>query len=414
MAFLLLFGLALLYGRANFYRDPLSVFFDPERARTRWYSAFREYQANVFIDQVAVAHSQGVAFQKAGKRPRLCASFLTTKREGPQYIEVNIFDSASNTLVINGQSSIGSALEGLTEAERSALYLAVFFTNSDPTVHPTWKKPWLRGLLDEVYTYNTTASELQKLQQFEIDQAVKPKGVFDYTYALRHCYDHGAEWIAIFEGDVIFAHGWFAKTLDGLWQIKDVLRKRPNEWLFMRLFNQERSTGWSSRRIGRNNEHWISLGVGTAMAAMLLTLRRKSPAIKKYVDNGTVLVICCIAIPTFVILFFQAGKASMLPPSPGVRVESFGCCSQAMVFPREQIPPTVQYLREKEEGQVDLMLNDRSRATGLARIALYPVQVQHIGELRSFPALPKLTNSRHELGSRNHEFGCPGYLEHDI
>ena len=86
--FFLLFGLALLYGRANFYRDPLSVFFDPERAHTRWYSAYREKQANAYIEQVASDHAKGRAFRKAGASPRLCATFLTTKRDGPQYIEV--------------------------------------------------------------------------------------------------------------------------------------------------------------------------------------------------------------------------------------------------------------------------------------------------------------------------------------
>ena len=87
-AFLILIGLALLYGRVNFYRDPLSVFYNPERAHTRWYSAFRESQANAYIEQVAADHAKGRAFRRAGPDPKLCATFLTTKREGPQYIEV--------------------------------------------------------------------------------------------------------------------------------------------------------------------------------------------------------------------------------------------------------------------------------------------------------------------------------------
>ena len=271
-------------------------------------------------------------------------------------------------------------LEGLTEAERSALHVVAFFTNTDPAVHPTWHQPWLRSLLDEVFTYNVTKVEFNKLKRYETFQAVKPKGVFDYTYALQHCYDLGIEWIAVFEGDVIFAHGWFARTLNGLRQIETVLHKRPSDWLFMRLFNQERSTGWSNRYVGGNNEHWISLGVAAVVAPMLVIWRRRSQLVKRNLDNWALVVICLVAIPSFVVLFFKAGKASMLPPSPGVKVEPFGCCSQAMIFNKEQIPPTIKFLRDKAEGQVDLMLNDRSRATGLARIALYPVQVQHIGE----------------------------------
>ena len=271
-------------------------------------------------------------------------------------------------------------MEGLTEVERSALYLASFFTNSDPAIHPTWNTPWLASLLDEAYTYNVSDERLEELKRYETVGAVKPKGVFDYTYALQHCYEQGAEWVALFEGDVIFASGWFARMLDGLRQIEEVLRLRTSDWIFMRLFNQERSTGWSNRYVGGNNEHWISLGIDLVALPLLFIARRKSPGARRHLDNWTLAVLCFLAIPSMVVLFFKAGKASMLPPSPGVRIEPFGCCSQAMVFSRDQVPPTIQYLRERVEGQVDLMLNDRSRATGLARIALYPVQVQHIGK----------------------------------
>ena len=248
-------------------------------------------------------------------------------------------------------------------------------------MHPTWQQPWLNSLLDEKYTYNVTEEELEKLRKYETDQMVKPKGVYDYTYALQHCYDLGTEFVALFEGDVVFADGWFVRALDGLRQIKDVLGLRPSEWIFLRLFNQERSTGWSNRYVGGNNEHWISVGLGSVLAILILLFRRNSQLLQRHIDNWALAVICLVALPAFVVLFFKAGKASMLPPSPGVRVEPFGCCSQAMVFAREQIPPTVQFLRDRIEGQVDLMLNDRSRSTGLKRIALYPVQAQHIGQL---------------------------------
>ena len=86
--FLALLALFLIYGRLNFYRDPLSIFYDPEHAQVRWYSAFREAQANAFIEQAVALHRNDAVFKKAGPRPRVCASFLTTKREGLQYIEV--------------------------------------------------------------------------------------------------------------------------------------------------------------------------------------------------------------------------------------------------------------------------------------------------------------------------------------
>lgn len=87
-AFLLIYYLALQYGRTHFYRDPLSVFFDQSRAYTRWYSAFREEQANKYIEAVSTENAR--EYTKVGPQPAVCANFMTTKRNGPQYIEVHI------------------------------------------------------------------------------------------------------------------------------------------------------------------------------------------------------------------------------------------------------------------------------------------------------------------------------------
>lgn len=147
----------------------------------------------------------------------------------------------------------------------------------------------------------------------------------------------------------------------------------------MRLFNQERSTGWASRKIGGNNEHWIILGIGLGIALPAAILRRKSAVVRKHLDLGTIYVVVFVLVPALVLLAFQSGKASLFPPFPGVVEEPFGCCSQAMIFPRAQIPALVSFLQRRKEGQVDLLLNDWADEAGLERCALYPVQAQHIG-----------------------------------
>lgn len=168
---------------------------------------------------------------------------------------------------------------------------------------------------------------------------------------------------------------------------------RAGNWLYMRLFNQERSTGWASSTVGGNHEHFISLGVGLAICTILVGFRRRSRLVRAHVDNWALAVICLLAVPSFVILFFQSGKASLLPPSAGVREEPFGCCSQGLVFAREQVPGLIEYLlagaadrpeqptqlRQNEVGKYDMMTRDYCRQTGLSRWALYPVQIQHIG-----------------------------------
>lgn len=92
-----LFFLAITYGRANFYRDPGSVFFDLGRAFERYYSLVREYEASDWKNEVhhilkghtSTSHSEHTKIFKKGDHPSVCAVFLTAHREGgPQYIDV--------------------------------------------------------------------------------------------------------------------------------------------------------------------------------------------------------------------------------------------------------------------------------------------------------------------------------------
>jgi hypothetical protein len=79
-------------------------------------------------------------------------------------------------------------------------------------------------------------------------------------------------------------------------------------------------------------------------------------------------------------LFFQAGNASLLPPRPGVLDEPFGCCSQVLVSPKYQVPRIIEYLLQRQRGQIDLMLDDLAEEDSLIRFALCPVQLLHIGK----------------------------------
>jgi hypothetical protein len=273
--------------------------------------------------------------------------------------------------------TVGSLLHGLTKQERDDLHISVLIAEPDPTRHPNWNETWLRLAVDDVFTYDLDDTTMAHLRQLQKTQSYLEKGVFDYTYALQRCYDTGALYIGMFEDDIILADGWFIRTLRGLAGIPG----STQDWLFMRLFNQERSTGWGSREIGGNHEHWIILGVGMGISALVLLAHRRWRASRRYLDLETLFVVVFILVPGLVILLYQSGKASLFPPSPGVFNEPFGCCSQAMIFPRVQVPPLITYLRGKKKGQVDLMLNDVATENGLDRYALYPVQAQHIGEL---------------------------------
>ena len=75
--------------------------------------------------------------------------------------------------------------------------------------------------------------------------------------------------------------------------------------------NQERSTGWGSRWVFGNNELPIAAAIGGPIWYLLTRLRGRSSSVRRHVDKGTVLAITCIMVPMTVILFFQAGKASL-------------------------------------------------------------------------------------------------------
>lgn len=202
--------------------------------------------------------------------------------------------------------------------------------------------------------------------------------MYDYTYALQRCHDTGTPYIGVFEDDILMADGWLVRALLELGNLPSA-GSGGDEWLLMRLFNQERSTGWASRQIGGNHEFWIILAMGLVVGCLAFLMHRQWRFTREYLNLEIVAVLTLFLIPALVVLFFQCGKASLLPPRAGVANEPFGRCSQAMIFPHDAIPGLQDFLRRKKAGQVDLLLNEYSQDAGLARLALYPVQAQHIG-----------------------------------
>lgn len=220
----------------------------------------------------------------------------------------------------------------------------------------------------------------------------------DYALVLQRCLDKtDAPYIAAFEDDTLIARGWVAPTIFAMNKVDDFVRRNSRfvrtssdtvDWLDVRLFNQERSTGWASRRIGDNHEYHIILSLDILFLALFfLFRRRRSAVLQRYTDNWTMALVCLLVLPAIVILFFQSGKASLLRPWPGLTIENFGCCSQALVFNRRQVPALIEHLRASleaqsrglEDVQYDMRTRDFARNAGLERLALYPMQVQHIG-----------------------------------
>lgn len=90
----ILFIVYLRYGSTQFYRDPGSVFFDPDFAYEREYSLIREAEAEQYLllasNVTTKNSSRTLPFAKAARKPSICATVITNLQnvETP-YVDVS-------------------------------------------------------------------------------------------------------------------------------------------------------------------------------------------------------------------------------------------------------------------------------------------------------------------------------------
>ncbi|KAK8101902.1 hypothetical protein PG999_012276 [Apiospora kogelbergensis] len=386
-------SLYTLYGFRFFYRDPLSIFFSTEHGYDRFYSQTREAEALTFLDHAAAARSDTPQLGgKAGDDPSICATFITVGR--------NMSVAGRREYV---DAAVGSALAKLSRAERAALHLKVFFADvpDAAAAHDSFRTFRDRlaardaGVLDDVYTYDDTLPELVKDQRLDVLEMLatpsRGKSLYDYGYALDRCVETtNASYIAVFEDDIVLADGWVARTLAHLRGVEEMMRdprrKDPtkgvpapgqaNDWIYLRLFNQDRSVGWAGGTGFRdNNAHVISAAVAVPLLALLvagrrwcLPRRRGAPPRRLDAAGGV-----------------RAGDAaaSLVPQLAGVREEWFGCCNQALVYNRAHAPKLSTFFmrrsRDKQGGRGDMLSKDFAWDHGLSRLSAYPMLAQHVG-----------------------------------
>ncbi|KAL9060434.1 MAG: hypothetical protein Q9162_000607 [Coniocarpon cinnabarinum] len=398
-----LVSLYTIYGSFNFYRDPLSIFFSEEHGYDRFYSARRALEADEFMD---AAKANPDIIQKhlgrSGKNPAICATFITVGRdmEEEQYVD----------------TAIGSMLANMSSAERELIHLKIFFADvpNPGTQHRSYPSLVMSGVADEVYTYKTSLPQnikepvMKNLVEFASNHhnphALEKKSMHDYSHSINQClHTTNAPYIAIFEDDIILADGWAARTLTNLRRIEEMMQDpmrrnpergrvdagRPNSWLYLRLFNQERSFGWAGGAGFRsNNVHIISLAISAPLFIILLVARRFLPRrLGRHLDGWVLFIVCGVSVPLFLWLFYASGKASLIGSPPGVHEEFFGCCSQALVYNRQHAQPLADDLIgrmfHEEGGRGDMITREFAWNRGLSRISAYPMVAQHIGEVTS-------------------------------
>ncbi|KAI4214290.1 MAG: hypothetical protein LQ351_003043 [Letrouitia transgressa] len=348
------------YCAASYVRDPTSYFFDETKAYQRLYSLQREHEA---LELLRAANRSGVSESRQSDSPSMCVGVATISRPSKdQYVK----------------GTIGSLLEGLTETQRREIFLMPFIAHTDPSVHPIYREPWLKAVSDKILEYEVDEDEMARLRMLEEDHHPRNKSMFDYGYLLSHCLQTGARFVAVIEDDVIAKAGWYTDAMLALQEIQSQVGETG--WLYLRMFYTEGLLGW-------NSEEWPRY-LGWSLIALVILLsglmgaRTCSPRLQRHLSNVNIAILCFVCLPGFIGLYFMAGRVSMQPPHPGVRKMSrFGCCSQGFIFPRQIVSRTIERTKRAmfEDYYIDMLLERWADAEDLARFAIFPSLLQHVG-----------------------------------
>ena len=362
LLFLAFYGLMIIDARHKGWRDPGSIFFNPDIAFEREYSLLREAQALSYIKSASES-AEYLNHTKAGLDPTFCIGITTLQREGARYFQRNV----------------GSLLAGLSEAERQDFWLEPFIVNMDPEEHLAYHEPWLEAVSDHVLTYADAKPEVKaRVEVFRPDDFRK-KALFDYAYLLRTCYERNVPWVIMVEDDTIAADGWFYRTRRAVAE----LTKRSDymDMLYLRLFYNERLLGW-------NSEEWFSYVVWSlfiealVISAIVAALKYGPKETRQILTPLTSITIVAICTPMLLGLYFAAGRLTVSPLRRGLnKMPTYGCCSQAFAFPSHVIPEMLEYYNSKvfEGGYVDVLTEIYGRQHKLDRWALTPSVFNHVG-----------------------------------
>lgn len=358
--FVFFYLLALVYCRINYYRDPTSAFFDPVGGYDKIYSLIREQQAASFIESanaLTVAHTPDA-------EPKLCLGVATVSRPDKQYI----------------RSTIGSLLEGLSEEERRTIHLILFIAHTDPHVHPIYGEKWVETLPDMLLSYDVSEDQLQLIEKWENEKDYMTKGLYDYAYLLEKCYQTGAPYVAMVEGDVLAVEGWYQRAITTAEKVEDKSLGEQNitNILYIRMFYTEAYLGWNREQWPRYLGWSFLLFLVTTVS--LLVGRAFSPILQRNLSNVTLAVISVVCLPACILLYFFAGAISMQPLTPGFqRMDNFGCCSQGFIFLRNMVPHIIDRVQTHTRPYIDMLMEAVADEEGWSRWVVTPSLLQHIG-----------------------------------
>ena len=361
VTFSIFYVLIIIYCRSAGYQDPSSIFFDVRRAYARRYSAYRAEQADAYINTASEINRR---LSNTVEPPLLCMGIATVARRGNQYV----------------RTTVGSLFVGLSQEQRDSIFFNLLIAHTDPAKHPVFAEQWLDMVPDQMLQYPKDAATVRQIQLWEDGGWYRNKSIHDYRYLLSDCYDTGAQYIAMIEDDTLAVEGWFQRLLDALEAVRLKMQAYPSDqrWIYLRLFYTDDLLGW-------NSEQWAtylfwSFSIWMSFTTMILMVKRRFPTKCEFITYDVVAILSIVCIPALILLFFLAGKQTMMPIPGGVQeMNEYGCCSQGFVYPRSMIPHVLDQLSIETKGLVDMQIEKIADAAGYVRWAIVPPLLQHIG-----------------------------------
>ncbi|RHZ72384.1 hypothetical protein CDV55_108214 [Aspergillus turcosus] len=369
--FAVFYFLLLIFCHFNSARDPGSFFFRPEEGYRPHYSIGRIRESLQFISRFNQSSAQPEQslqnVTSGGRDPTICAGIVTVKRPIQQNLD----------------TAVGSLLDGLSRKQRANIVIHVLFALSNPSDHPDYQQPWASNVIDRILTYKNSGADVDKMERWERKNMIKDKSLIDYQLSLKSCYGGTkAPWILLLEDDVVAQREWYRHTMRSLETIEHWRSHgKIKDWLYLRLFYTEKFLGW-------NTEEWptyliSSLAVISLVALTGVCARRRSRLMQGILTNSFLAVVCLLFVPLLIGLYFLAGRVTVQPMRPGVHLmNSHGCCSQALLFPREKAPLLIDHLEKLQRTRpepVDSAIEILADQEGLDRWAMSPSQMQHVG-----------------------------------
>ncbi|KAK4661469.1 uncharacterized protein QC763_701950 [Podospora pseudopauciseta] len=380
LLFLLVWLLLLLISYLNSYDDPSSIFYSETASYTPRHSKLLSHQADLYL---ANPPPRPPPPSDENDNKFLCIGIPSINRTTQSFLK----------------HTIGTLLLPLSPAQRSSVHLVVLLADRPAAKHSAYGEGWLEKVVDEVLIYDDpppSEGGVYKKVPFElVDGRERGKTRvenmrLDHSLLVETCMNHGSEYFALVEDDVVASGDWLTRLNKGLGFLEG--RKGEEEWLYLRLFHSELLMGW-------NSEEWrMYLGWSCTVYAIVLVsflvlrskrwlcfgrLGRQNADVFRYATA----MVFGLWLPALIALWFLSGRVSTSRINPfawtshGVReMMNYGCCAQGLVFPRRQLPGVFKLMRYPPyRFPGDMILEGYAGDHGLRKWALDPSVLQHVG-----------------------------------